>query len=90
MPDLYDQAVYKLQFNLDAATIGRITSPTLVMEAQDEQFYPGQSAQLYSQLRCPKKLVRFTVAEGAEYHDEPIAPQVRNEALYDWLGGIFS
>jgi hypothetical protein len=55
------------------------------MEAEDEQFYPGQSQAVYSQLRSRKKLVNFTVAEGAEFHDEPMAPQTRNEVLYDWL-----
>jgi dienelactone hydrolase len=84
-PTFYDQVRYAEKFNLGAATIGRIKAPTLVMEAQDEQFYPGQSRAVYSQLRSPKKLVTFTVSEGAEYHDEPMAPQTRNEVLFDWL-----
>ena len=75
-----------LRFNLDAATLAQISAPTLVMEAQDEQFYPGRSQQVYRQLR-PRKttLLQFTAAEGAQYHDQPMAPQTRNEALYDWL-----
>jgi hypothetical protein len=84
-PDFYDQARYMQQFTLDASTIGAITSPTLVMQAQDEQFYPGQSRQVYDQLRARRKLQLFTAAQGAQYHDEPMAPQARNEALYDWL-----
>lgn len=84
-PNFYDQVRYMERFNLDAATITRITTPTLVMEAQKEQFYPGQSEQVYRQLRAPKKLALFTTAQGAEYHDEPMAPQIRNETLYDWL-----
>jgi hypothetical protein len=74
-----------LQFNLDAAMLARITAPTLVMQAQGEQFYPGQSERVYRALRSPKRLLRFTTAEGAEFHDEPMAPQTRNEGLYDWL-----
>jgi dienelactone hydrolase len=84
-PTFYDQIRCAEKFNLSAATIGRIKAPTLVMEAEDEQFYPGQSQAVYSQLRSRKKLVTFTVAEGAEFHDEPMAPQTRNEVLYDWL-----
>jgi hypothetical protein len=84
-PDFYEQVRYMLQFNLDAAMLARVTAPTLVMQAQDEQFYPGQSERVYQALRSPKRLLRFTTAEGAEFHDEPMAPQTRNEGLYDWL-----
>jgi hypothetical protein len=87
-PDFYDQVRYTLLFDLSAATIGRIRAPTLVMEAEDEQFYPGQSEQVYRQLRSKKRLALFTMAEGAEYHDEPMAPQTRNEVLYDWLDAV--
>ena len=84
-PDFYEQIRYMLQFNLDTGTLARITAPTLVMQAQDEQFYPGQSERVYRALRSRKRRLRFTTAEGAEFHDEPMAPQTRNEALYDWL-----
>jgi hypothetical protein len=87
-PDFYDQVRYMLRFNLNADTIGRIRAPTLVMKAQDEQFYPGQSQQVYRQLRSKKRLALFTTVEGAEYHDEPMAPQTRNEVLYDWLDSV--
>jgi hypothetical protein len=87
-PDFYDQVRYMLLFDLSADTIGRIRAPTLVMEAEDEQFYPGQSQQVYRQLRSKKRLALFTTAEGAEYHDEPMAPQTRNEVLYDWLDAV--
>jgi hypothetical protein len=30
-------------------------------------------------------LIKFTVAEGGEYHCEPMAPQLRNERVFDWL-----
>lgn len=85
-PDFFDQVRYMNQFTLDAATLARITAPTLVMEAQDEQFYPGQSQQVYDQLHSDKTLHVFTAAQGAQFHDEPMAPQTRNEVLYDWLG----
>jgi cephalosporin-C deacetylase-like acetyl esterase len=84
-PDFYDQIRFMQLFNLDPATIARIKSPTMVMKAQGEQFYPGQSDEVYRALRAPKKLQLFTAAQGAQFHDEPMAPQTRNEALYDWL-----
>ena len=70
--------------------IHQITSPTLVLSPQLEQFFPGQPKELYELLTAPKELVRFTVAEGAQYHCEPMSPQVRNETLYDWLAGVFA
>ncbi len=70
--------------------IHQITSPTLVLSPQLEQFFPGQPKELYELLTAPKELVRFTVAEGAQYHCEPMSPQFRNETLYDWLAGVFA
>jgi dipeptidyl aminopeptidase/acylaminoacyl peptidase len=86
-PSFYDQIRYMQKFNISPSTIGRIKAPTLVMQAQDEQFYPGQSLEVYSQLRARKRLAKFTVSQGAQYHDEPMAPQMRNEVLYGWLDG---
>jgi hypothetical protein len=33
-------------------------------------------------------LVTLTAAEWAEYHDAPMAPQRRNQVIFDWLDGI--
>ena len=52
---------------------------------QGGQFYPGQAQQVYGLLRSPKALYTFTTAQGAEYHDAPMAPQARNQVVYDWL-----
>ena len=65
--------------------VERITAPTLVMDNELEEAFPGQPRRLYDLLRGPKRYLRFTIAEGAQYHDEPMAPQVRNAALFDWL-----
>ncbi len=67
------------------AVIDKVSAPVLVNNYQLEQFYPGQAQRLYDALRSPKKLVTFTVAEGAEYHDAPMAPQRRNQVIFDWL-----
>jgi len=39
----------------------------------------------YAALRSDKTLVRFTAADGAQLHDAPMAPQRRNEVVFDWL-----
>lgn len=65
--------------------IDKVTAPVLVTNYQLEQFYPGQAQRLFRALRSHKQLVTFTVAEGAEYHDAPMAPQRRNQVIFDWL-----
>lgn len=35
-----------------------------------------------------KELIHFTAAEGAQFHCEPMAPQLRNERVFDWLERI--
>ena len=69
----------------NASVISKVRAPVLVTNYQLEQFYPGKARQLYDALRSPKKLATFTIAEGAEYHDAPMAPQRRNQVIFDWL-----
>jgi hypothetical protein len=63
-----------------------ITTPLLITEPEDEQFWPGQSQALYDLLPGPKELVRFTAAEGASRHCEPMGLAVRDARVFDWLG----
>jgi hypothetical protein len=53
-------------------------------------FYEGQAIEVYRLLRpgLRKKFHRFTTAEGAEFHDAPMAPQTRNQVVFDWLDTI--
>jgi hypothetical protein len=63
-----------------------ITTPLLITEPEDEQFWPGQSQALYDLLPGPKELVRFTAAEGVNRHCEPMGLAVRDARVFDWLG----
>ncbi len=67
--------------------IGQITTPLLITNPEDEQFWPGQAQQLYDRLPGTKKLVAFTAAEGANRHCEPMARSLRDARIYDWLDG---
>lgn len=80
----YDLVKAAQQYNC-TDVVHQITAPTLVMQPELEQFFPGQPQQLYDLLTAPKTLVTFTVAEGAQFHCEPMAPQRRNQVLFDWL-----
>ena len=64
---------------------GRIRCPTLVLDPENEAFWPGQSRELFAALACPKTLMPFTAAEGADGHCEPMAPTLRNARVFDWL-----
>ncbi|MEU7429947.1 alpha/beta fold hydrolase [Streptomyces sioyaensis] len=65
--------------------VGRIKMPTLVLDYDDEQFYPGQPRQMYAKLTAPKDYVKLTAATGAQLHCSPMAPQQHCEVVFDWL-----
>jgi len=67
--------------------VAQIQTPLLVTEPEDEQFWPGQSQVLYDRLTGPKELVRFTAAEGASRHCEPMGAALRDARIFDWLDG---
>ena len=65
--------------------VADITTPLLITEPEDEQFWPGQSQALYDRLPGPKQLVKFTAAEGANRHCEPMGLATRDTRIFDWL-----
>jgi hypothetical protein len=84
LQSLYDTIKAVEQYHLrDVA--GQIRCPMLITDPDGEQFWPGQSQELYDLLTGPKTLVRFTVAEGADLHCEPKAPGLRAQRIFDWL-----
>jgi hypothetical protein len=80
---------YGLSRTIRSFTLGdipaRVKSPTLVVDYELETFYPGQARTLYDQLHAPKRYVKFTTVEGAQYHDAPIGSQWHGEVVMDWL-----
>ena len=68
-----------------AGVAEQIRCPMLITDPEGEEFWPGQSQQLYDALRCRKTLVRFTAAEGGDLHCEPKAPGLRAQRIFDWL-----
>jgi pimeloyl-ACP methyl ester carboxylesterase len=65
--------------------VEQITCPTLVCAAEADQFFKGQPQLLYDALRCPKTLLKFTAAEGAEEHCHEGALTLFHQRLFDWL-----
>jgi hypothetical protein len=40
---------------------------------------------MFDLLRTDKDFVTFRVSQGAQFHDAPMAPQRRNQVVFDWL-----
>ena len=82
---LFDTDMAVQQYALTNDIVNQITCPMLVADPEGEQFWPGQSQQLYQALPGKKVLVPFTRAEGADLHCEPKAPGLRAQRIFDWL-----
>ncbi|WP_328925386.1 acetylxylan esterase [Streptomyces sp. NBC_00190] len=77
----------KLIESLDITNvIGRIKIPTLVLDYDYEQFYPGQPRLMFDKLTTPNKdYLKLTAATGAQLHCSPMAPQQHCDVVFDWL-----
>ncbi len=63
---------------------GRITTPLYITDPDGEQFFGGQSAELAG-LVPGATLARFTEDEGASYHCQPMARELTEQRMFDWL-----
>ncbi|MCS5718285.1 dipeptidyl aminopeptidase [Herbiconiux sp. CPCC 205763] len=73
---------------VDEATA--ITTPLLITEPEDEQFWPGQSQELAALTPSVSTVVKFTAAEGANYHCQPLARALTEQRMFDWLDAILN
>jgi hypothetical protein len=78
----FDAYLAARRMTLDDETIRAIQCPTLVLDPDHEQFWPGQSQQFFDTLTCEKQLVRFTTEEGGDWHCEPAAQSLRDERVF--------
>jgi pimeloyl-ACP methyl ester carboxylesterase len=70
-----------------ADQIEQISCPTLVTSAEND-IRASQSQELYDALRCPKRLVTFSDAEGAGEHCESGAAALYDQRVLDWLDDV--
>jgi hypothetical protein len=61
----------------------QITTPLLIADPEGEQFWPGQSQQLYDGIPGPKELISFTAAEGEDPHCQPKANGLASQRFFD-------
>jgi len=65
--------------------VQNIKCPTLVLEAEKDDSFPGQPKKVYDALTSPKAYIRFTEEEGAEEHCQGGASALSNQRIFDWL-----
>lgn len=82
--DPFDVFTEVMAYNL-RGVVRQIRTPLLITDPADEQFWPGQSRQLADALTGEKRLVDFTVDQGANWHCEPLGRQLANKVMLDWL-----
>ncbi len=63
----------------------KIQCSMLITSPVNEAYWPGQSKQLQDLLTCPKKLLEFTEADGADLHCEPKGTGIRDLRIFNWL-----
>ena len=62
-----------------------IRCPTLVLDVEGEQFFAGQSQQLYDALTCEKTFISFSKEDGARLHCQEGARLLGNQRIFDWI-----
>ncbi|SDW92261.1 Lysophospholipase, alpha-beta hydrolase superfamily [Saccharopolyspora shandongensis] len=68
-----------------AGIADRITCATLVLEAENDQFFKGQPQRLLDELTCQKELISFREDEGAGEHCHEGALSLFHQRTFDWL-----
>ena len=63
----------------------RIACPTLILEAEGDQFAKGQAGKVNEALKCPHKYVMLHKSEGAETHCHVGAMRIAQQTMFDWL-----
>ena len=62
-----------------------IKCPTLVLDAEKDDSFPGQPKKVFEALSCPKRYILFTADDGAEEHCQCGAAALSNQRIFDWL-----
>ncbi|MFH1037300.1 MAG: alpha/beta fold hydrolase [PVC group bacterium] len=85
--NVFDWMTEALRYNA-RDVISEIRCPMLIADPDDEQFWPGQSREVYDTLTCSKTIVRFTGEEGANWHCEPMARGLYDQRVFGWLATV--
>jgi Alpha/beta hydrolase family len=81
----FDTMRYVSEFRITRSLAARIETPTLVTGYEGDDAVGPQAVPMFELLRTEKELVIFRRRYGTQFHDAPMAPQRRNQVLFDWL-----
>lgn len=73
-----------------AGIADRITCPTLVLDAENDQFFKGQPQRLFDELTCQKELISFRENEGAGEHCHEGAMFLFHQRTFDRLDTLLA
>ncbi len=69
-----------------SADISRIGCPTLVVDAEAEEY--GDAKVFYDALKCPKTYLLFTEAEAAPLHVQTASLALGSQKMFDWIDDV--
>jgi alpha-beta hydrolase superfamily lysophospholipase len=69
-----------------SAGISRIRCPTLVVDAEAEEY--GDAKVFYDALKCPKTYLLFTKAEAAPLHVQTASLALGSQRIFDWIDDV--
>lgn len=81
----YGETIKAVRTYTVADVAAEIMTPLLILAPEGEQFWPGQAEQLAALTASVSTLVRFTAAEGADGHCQPLARTLTAQRMFDWL-----
>jgi len=72
-------------YTLTAADIGKIQTPVLVLEGEDDKVFQGQAAEFAAALKAPHEHVVMLNADGAGQHCHEGAMYLLHQTVFNYL-----
>nr|WP_314466322.1 hypothetical protein [uncultured Clostridium sp.] len=76
------------EYNVRDGIAEQIKCPTLICDAEDDDFFVEQAKRIYDKLHCPKEYMLFTSKEGAGDHCHVMALRLNFVRVFDWLDTV--
>jgi alpha-beta hydrolase superfamily lysophospholipase len=86
----FDETLKVTEAYTMAGLADRITCPTLVLEAEQDQFFAGQPQRLMDELTCRRELIFFREDEGGGEHCHEGALALFHQRTFDWVDTVLA
>jgi dienelactone hydrolase len=70
--------------------VDKIACPTLVLDAETDQFFKGQAFRVFSELTCTKHYISFAEKDGGGEHCHEGAVALWHQQAFDWLDDLLA